>query len=447
MKVVGGTLCGGAALYGGTCWWALHSAPRELTTEVEAEYFHQSAPSSTFPISEEEHVNGFLDANKFLAENEWDIETSHFGYGPRAHGDVPISNEERLKRQQKRLPTPAVEVLKLKSMNYDEQAFYQETVPILRIVGYFPDATPKEVCDQLVDTSMRMKWDSNYRLFERLIELPTSAATAAAALSAVGMQLDRQALQDLTLRIGAGLLKAGRRLAGANPPEGVVEDRAILAHRVASTKLEKVGVAGRYFCYERLIRRYDYSTIAPANNGSFPHDVYSILYRSLPIPAMHQLINATCPPESQPKPGDLTVFMHAQEILLIPIRFENTSAKTIERGLVDLAVHRLHRISGIEDETGNTAIASWMKSNAAAVATQRPKRRAGTKKDGGEGSVSNEGVLMIMTSVNDGKMPKGLPRWAERLVAQYFTSATYTSLHEAVQALRNGSTDEATPPS
>ena len=139
--------------------------------------------------------------------------------------------------------------------------------------------------------------------------------------------------------------------------------------------------------------------------------------------------------------------MHAQEILLIPIRFENTSAKTIERGLVDLAVHRLHRISGIEDETGNTAIASWMKSNAAAVATQRPKRRAGTKKDGGEGSVSNEGVLMIMTSVNDGKMPKGLPRWAERLVAQYFTSATYTSLHEAVQALRNGSTDEATPPS
>jgi hypothetical protein len=431
LRAAGGILVA-SAMYGGAFYWT--SKQQQYVNSIAAATCEDSLPSTaaaacedgqwSCAVLEQDHAAGFLDANRFLEDKLWSVEATNFNNHARSYGDVPSQYAS-----EKRLPVPAVEVLKLRAMHYDHYELFEGTVPVLRIVGYFPDITPREVCEQLADPSSRLRWDANYRLFERLVSLPTqlNASTFGGLPQSPGGQSGvAGVLNSLSQGLGSGLLKAGRKLDAAVPPSGVVEDRAIMTHRVASKNLEMVGVAGRYFCYERVIRRYDIPFVSTSSHAGVPggsREVFSLLYRSLPTQTMQRLVSVLCPAESQPKPSDVPVFMHSQEILLLPVSFDNRNPLLTERGVVELAVHKLRGIAGVDDAQANHAISSFLTTNQAARVTRRA-RRQGSESAG-------EGVLMIMTSVNDGKMPKGLPKWAERKVAQYFTTATYSKLHAA----------------
>lgn len=389
---------------------------------------------------EQSHVAGFNDAQQFLSNKSWVIETTHFNNHARPYGNAPGDKQAVAAQRQKRLPVPAVELVKLHSMHYDHYELYEGVVPCLRIVGYFPNVTPRQVAGQLTDTASRLAWDANYRLFERLVSLPTReglpwpSGTGGGGGDGIGIggNAAAEVLSRLSTSLGAGLLGVGRRLTAADPPLGTVEDRALLAHRVASKHLERVGVAGRYFCYERVVRRYD---VTGAIRLSGPREAFSILYRSLPTPMMREVVGALATPSARPLPSDVPVFMHTQEILLLPVAYDNSSPMTAERGTVELAVHKLRGIGGMADVEGNHALSQWLIKNDVTRNVKRPRKRSdsgGASGDGGGGeAVTGEGVLMLMTSVNDGKMPQ-LPLFAQRMVAQYFTSGTYSNLHSAI---------------
>jgi hypothetical protein len=345
-------------------------------------------------------ADGFRDSSAFLDTNRntlWELQTSNI-------------NASYLKKLSETSKTPksfGVEVLR-------GTAPYASTVTPMRVVGYFPNVTPTDLHAHITDQTLRLKWDKNYDMFSVL------HSDDAVRLSASVPDIEQS---SITKAINVAL------------PKGTVDSSRLqqdwACHRVSSSLLQKIGVKAKLFQYER------------ASWTIFDEAAYVIAYRSIVDPKLsYPLGFAKLQPSAKQsskkiklvdltqdhasftrmlemffkryeKPDDDKVIMHHQTIALLPIKGHTTAA--LEHALLDAR------------SAGSITDASFLD-----VVSLNRKR---TQESGAaEGTASIQGTLMILTSLNETPIPKGIPHWAQKRAAHFFTSQAYEMLYHCALA-------------
>lgn len=343
---------------------------------------------------------GFVGAASFLDDHAAEWETQSSTFTPSYFKSVTafaqqVSGAPALEKSAP-LPPFGVEILKLKPW------IGAAAVP-LRIIGFFPGCAPSDLAAFILDEEKRIGWDKNYTMFHILPAHQNVALTSLAA--------------TIPTRSGANSNQSIRAASLCNavldsPLKSWLEAQETnwswACHRVSSSLLSKLGVKPKFFAYER---------VAVANPGRMQHIV---AYRSVTPSSKESILSnyyaetARVPhPEfvdvlldffnSNKMPNDDSVFMHHQTIALLPV--SSVEPNALEKLVLDA-------------RTAPSVLSPEFVDSVLAASKPAPKSICGT--------------LMLMTSVNETPIPAGVPRWAEKRIAHFFTSHAYEMLFTAL---------------
>lgn len=335
-------------------------------------------------------ASGFCDSSEFLDSRRstlWELQTSN----------ITPAYLKNLLESPKTSKQFGVEVLKGTS-------HYASTVKPMRVVGYFPNVAPAVLQAHITDQALRLRWDKNYDMFSLLHS--EDATTLAAAVPDIGKASISDAIQNVLPK---------------NALDKMVT-REWGCHRVTSSLLQKLGVKAKLFQYER------------ASWSIFNESAYFVAYRSIVDSNRSYPLTVSVPATAAPvkkgvihytedhasfmrildvffkryeKPDDDKVIMHHQTIALLPI--EGSSTAVLEHALLDART------------VGSVTHSSFLD-----AVKQNRQRAVECDKD----KVSVQGTLMIMTSLNETPIPKGIPQWAQKRAAHFFTAQAYEMLYQ-----------------
>ncbi|RNF18625.1 uncharacterized protein Tco025E_04399 [Trypanosoma conorhini] len=359
-----------------TLSWLRRRAPAAVTQESPALVLDSPAVGPPW-----EHMS-FLDAHV----GEWKVESSNF---PKP-GTVARPTDG-----------PKVQVLRLGS-SYLPDATGGCPTPFMRVVGFFPDALPEEVFKFMTDLQLRRKWDRNYHMFCKWD--PPARSSAPESLTAVKRPIEMVAKKTPICSDDTCLL--------VPDIAEVVLEHGWFAHRVGHALLERFGIADRLFAYERRSVCYTRPDCAAS-----PLKLYDVLY-SGSGEAVEKAAG-----QSEPFASWLHSCESEQEATRVSVNYQHILILPIADAAVQLWADPLRFSFGgsmVDRKTTRAIYDTFMNS----VRLHEETKRL-------------DGTLMIMTSANDVQMPSGVPMWAQRMLAAFFSNYAQREMLKAIREYRS----------
>lgn len=340
-------------------------------------------PTDAAVVSNQRATVGLRHCMQFLdSHSAWEVETTDFGQDGRgpstAHGNASI------------------QIMRLRE---DYVAEDGQKAPFMRLVGFFPGATSTSVFHHLTDLTLRQKWDTNYRAFERF----------------EGNDTPSRHMKELSRPLFSAV-RTARQCEGdvcrlVPDTRADIIDSGFFFHRVGSRLLERLGVTDRFFAYERV--SWEYSSVAPI---IAPVRMYDVLYHGVcpttgeqgPLAAAQQWWM-----HNEKRKPAVPVAVHYQHILLLPIA--NFDQQVTNRPGAFSEITRL----GSMADTSSTETAYRIFRESVKLAAN--------------GETGLEGTLLVMTSANEAGVPKQLPRFAQKKIASVVGHQAYGELMKALR--------------
>lgn len=350
---------------------------------------------------------GFQDSSAFLDKHRstlWELQTSN----------INAAYLRALTDSSKGTKSFGVEVLRGTTP-------YATAVTPMRVVGYFPNVSPSALQEYITDQTLRLKWDKNYNMFAVLDSRDASELSSRPDIRQASMT--QAIISALKSSAGSGF------------------EQSWACHRVASPLLQKIGIRGKLFQYERTswklldgaahLIAYR-SIVDPAQ--SYPCNFASDAVKKKPTSFLKMKpSSSTGSPQEEPehanfcrllnvffkryeKPDDDKVIIHHQTIALLPIIGSSTAP--LERAILDA------RTVGSVTHSSFTDV----------VARNHASQTESVNTNDNSGAAGIHGTLMIMTSLNETPIPSGIPKWAQKRAAHFFTSQAYEMLYRCALA-------------
>ncbi|EKF33698.1 hypothetical protein MOQ_002435 [Trypanosoma cruzi marinkellei] len=358
--------------------WLYCCRPAVVTQEAPTIALDSNVGSAVEPLWD---YMSFLDAHT----GEWKVESSNF----LKRGEVSRHNDE-----------PKVQVLRLGS-SYSPDDGNGHPIPFMRVVGFFPDALPEEIFNFMTDLYLRRKWDRNYHMFRKWD--CSAEQSAPETLNSVKRPIEMVAKKRPMCQNDVCLLVPDIK-------EEVV-DHGWFAHRVGHSLLDRFGIADRFFAYQR--RSVCYTKLG---SDASLLKVYDVLYSG----SGETVKKAT--EQSEPLAEWLHLCESEQEATRVSVNYQHILIIPIADAASQLWADPLRLAFGgsmVDGKTTKIVYDEFMDSI---------RLYAETKK--------LDGTLMIMTSANDVQMPSGVPMWAQRMLATFFSNYAHREMLKAIRSHR-----------
>lgn len=272
---------------------------------------------------------------------------------------------------------PELPSLKIMRLQDDFVTSKGKQIPVMRIVSIFPKIHPETIYDLLTDCTLRLQWDTNYMMFEKLNST---------------LKHDIKVPIDIFTPFFKTTILGG----------------SWFQHCVGSAFLSKIGVENRQFLYYRWCVRHEIPRQYP---DKFLKG-FTIIYDGSEKRRM-----AVLKPDEEQKtsPAHIQCNMNYQHIVLLPI--SDINAQISDRSFTDI------------EQSGSFLHVNSISSLCDLFRKSCEKRKTT--------SYGQEGTLFMITSVNDIGVPRGLPKWAEKKVSSLISTKVYNNLMKAAYSYQN----------